>query len=146
MAYFGKYFGKYFGAYFGLTEENVEPVPTPPSGLSIARAAIARRLTPSRAEIPKARRHADPLLDQSIREARDAIKQLTTTRIPFGAPVEVTFTASATPVTVVHGLPTAPTGYIVIRKSAAIDVYDSDTETADTSTLTLEATGAEFPG
>lgn len=143
--FFGNWFGNWFGDYFGADAGGTpaEPgVPVPTPGLSAARAAISRRLSPSKAKLPLVRRIKDLATDQSVREARSTLDAVTSTRIPFGAPVTVEFTAAATPTRVVHGLSTAPTGYIVVRKSAALDVYDSTTSAGDSSYLVLESTAA----
>lgn len=148
MAYFGRFLGYYEGFYFGGFDSgppppDPTPIPVPPAGLAVARVARFRALAPARIDVPKVRRHNDRPLDLSVREARSAIKELGNTRIPFGAPVEVTFTAANTPVRVTHGLPTQPTGYIVIRKSTDLQVYDSPSAVAtDTTALTLAATKA----
>lgn len=76
----------------------------------------------------------------------DQVEQILNGGISFSENVqsssaEVTFTASGTEVIVTHGLKTTPLGYLVIKRSAAITVYDGLT-TWTQEYISLRADGA----
>lgn len=57
------------------------------------------------------------------------------------APLHFRFTAAGTDVSVAHGLGRVPEGWVVVRSSAGVSVYDSPTPSPEDS-LILRATGA----
>lgn len=75
--------------------------------------------------VPRDMRVKDPVTDQVLREHRAAVVSLGSLPFVKTNTVTVVFTAGATPVVVKHGLPGRVTGYMVVRASAALTVYDS---------------------
>lgn len=77
---------------------------------------------------------------------KDQIYQIVNGKIEFdlniwSSTVDVTFTAANTEVAVSHGLGRVPTGYILVKSSAATALYDGTT-TNTASTIYLKASVA----
>lgn len=79
----------------------------------------------NRPSLPPLRRIADKVISHVIDELRSLLSTIVNERILWGNLVTITFTAGATPVEIKHNLNRQPTGYIVVRRSANITVYDA---------------------
>jgi hypothetical protein len=64
------------------------------------------------------------------------------TNIAASGPITVTFSASATPVTVPHGLAKVPVGFLVVDLNGAFTVYSANRTLWDAQQIFLQASGA----
>jgi hypothetical protein len=74
-------------------------------------------------QVPSDTRLADPDADRAHRETVSALRSVANHPLVRSIELRVTFASPATDTEVVHGLP-ALTGYLVLRASAPLSVYD----------------------
>lgn len=94
--------------------------------------------------LPLDRRPEDNRTAQTVRELAAWARVIGPRLIAMQRdPIAVTFTGAGMDARVAHGLGRAPTGYIQVRASAGVTVYDSPTAASDpTVAINLRATGA----
>ena len=87
--------------------------------------------------LPPSRQLKDEATHKTVQELRQTLQQICDEPVLGGIHVDLVFTGAAAPMEVRHGLNRQPTGYVVVRRTADIAVYDAAGEG-----LWVQASGA----
>lgn len=143
MAYFDDWFGDGDDYLLDWFDPSEAITPSVPPGTTRSKVVFLGTKNP-RPQVPP-HRYIEGPAGMMLQEIRRFLNEAVDRPQNWGNHVQVTFPGAGTTIRVDTGLGGPATGYKVVRKSAAIDVYDGVTPASDDEkrgVLYLQATGA----